>query len=76
MSGRAAAGNERTLIDLPSDVKAQAHGVAAIARNTFRLEVIAALVAWLDQPDPDIRAQVAEKYDGRRGRARERTPQS
>ena len=66
-------GREKTLIDLPTVVKAQIRGLAQVAHSTDRLEIIAAMIAWHRHPDPEIRAEATRLYD-RRPRKREDTP--
>jgi hypothetical protein len=66
MSATAANGGSRTLVDLPAGLKQQIKELVPPG-STFRLELIAAMLAWQANPQPGLRAQAA-KYDNRPGR--------
>lgn len=65
MGALPAPGISKTLIDLPDILKAEIATLAQSCGSTSRLEIIAAMQAWLANPDPRRRASVIAAYDRR-----------
>ena len=65
MGAKPADGISKTLIDLPDDLKQRIATLAASCGSTSRLEIIAAMQAWCERPDPRRRSRVIAAYDRR-----------
>ena len=65
MGAKPTNGIAKTLIDLPIPLKAEIATLAESCGSTSRLEIIAAMQAWLAKPDPRRRARVIAAYDRR-----------
>lgn len=65
MGAKPANGIAKTLIDLPVDLKDEIARLAASCGSTSRLEIIAAMQAWIAHPDPRRRSRVIAAYDRR-----------
>jgi hypothetical protein len=68
MGAKAQPGIAKTLIDLPVPLKDQIAVLAQSCGSTSRLEIIAAMQAWLAKPDPRRRQAVIAAYDRRNTR--------